>query len=123
MDHATEYRRSGQVPLFHTFAARDPIDGDAGIHIAERVKIDTVQRDLRADLDDVLFFHLSGRYVFEDRHRAVEGIQSERFVYTHPPSGGDVVEDDAVFYRINVHFLTPLFPASVRAASESTPCA
>ena len=77
-------------------------------YVCEVAKDDgKIEIKLRVDLDYILFAHLQAVYVLYYRHGAVKLAEFENTVYFHALSRADMVEDDSVLYRINVHFPPP----------------
>ena len=73
---------------------------------ADEAELCVVDVDIAVDLDDILLTHLAARYVLEDRNRTVKLIKGEEIINLHRASCVDVVDYNAVFYRINVHNYT-----------------
>ena len=92
------------MAFFDHLAVLYDIDRDPRIDISEDGKIEI---KLRVDLDYILFAHLQAVYVLYYRHGAVKLAEFENTVYFHALSRADMVEDDSVLYRINVHFPPP----------------
>ena len=79
-----------QLFLIRDPAAADDVDGDAGIHEAQYVKVDQVDADF--DLNDILFAHLVAAAVFDDGNLAVELAKSQVVVDIHAFAGRDMIQ-------------------------------
>ena len=95
--------RQLKSPLLGDLAVPDDIDGNARVDITEDIGIHI---EIRVDFDDILFARFAACDILDERHRAVERLQPQEAVYLHAASSGYVVDNYAVFYRINIHHFT-----------------
>ena len=95
-----------ELALFDELTVLDDVHGRAGIDVADNVEVDG---DLRVDLDYVLPALLLARGVFDYCDGAVEVAETEKVVKLHGVARGDVVDNDAVMYGINIHWYLLIF--------------
>ena len=92
----------GNVLLLHADTVTDDVDGDVGVHIAQRIQIHFHRR---VDLDDVLLVHAGAADVLDDGYAAVQLVQMQILVDVHALAGPNMIQDHAVLNAVNIHNL------------------
>ena len=78
----------------------DDVDGDARINVTQHINVNFI---IKVDLDDILLAHTAALNVFDDGNRAIELVKSQESIYLHGLACGDMVDNDTVFDRVNIH--------------------
>jgi hypothetical protein len=86
--------------LLNKNAVTDNIYSRTGCNVADNVKI---YRDIRINLNNILFAVLLAVYVLDDCNLAIYVIKPEKLVYTHTLTCVYVVDNKAVDDRIYIH--------------------
>ena len=89
-----------QLPFGDDGVVFDDIDGDAGVDVAEDVKVEV---DEAVDFHDVFSAHFRAFDVFEDGNAAFELFKVEVIVNAHAVSGLDMLGHVAILYAVDLH--------------------
>ena len=100
--HVYDLIRRVDMAPFGQLAVFDDVDGDTRIYITDSIQ---VHIDESVDFDYILPAHLLTFGVLDKSYLAIQRIQSQDTVETHPLSGLYMVKYDAVLYLSYYHLL------------------